>query len=45
MCEGDGHWPKTPGKLQKDINFKLELDFRQGFSHWEAVYGKNALRK
>jgi hypothetical protein len=34
-----------PKKLRKAIHFKLELDFGQGFSRWEAISGRNASRK
>jgi hypothetical protein len=36
---------RCPEKLQKAINFKPELDFGQGFNHWECISGKNASRK
>jgi hypothetical protein len=39
----DGHWPMTSQKLQRTINFKPELEFKQGYSHWKALSEHKAM--
>jgi hypothetical protein len=41
--EEDGHLPMTSQKLRRTITFKLELEFKQDYSHWKSLDEKKAM--
>jgi hypothetical protein len=45
VAKGMAIGQRCPEKLRKAITFKPELYFGKGFSHWEAISGRNASNK